>query len=192
MKLIAKTMCLLSALPFSPDSFSQSSAPSPLSEGHKGSEGVLIRNTEIQEAISDLPQSGMKDTVLRVVPVENDYNVGVSVVRRSRVNGKTVPDALQHHSITEVYHVLEGCGALTTGGTLAEGKELPMDDPDVLTLIGPTAQGTAIQGGVTRQIGAGDIVVIPANTAHGFSEVCSQGISYILVRMDNRRVLRNR
>jgi len=192
MKFRAEMMCLLFVLSICRFIFPQSGATSDHKEPDRGPAATFITSSDIQQAIADAPPSGTKDAALRVVPVENDYNIGISVVRRARINGRTVPDALQHHSITEVYHVLEGCGALTTGGTLVEAKELPTDDPDVLTLIGPTAEGTAIRGGNTRQIKAGDVVIIPPNTAHGCSEICSQGISYILVRMDGGRVLRPR
>jgi quercetin dioxygenase-like cupin family protein len=86
--------------------------------------------------------------------------------------------------------VLEGCGSLTTGGTLANPKEFAKDDPEVLAVIGPTAQGTAIEGGSTRKIGAGDMVVIPVDTPHGFADICREGISYVLVRVDKGRVLK--
>lgn len=150
---------------------------------------TFVTATEIQSAVQQPAKTGTKDAVLRVLPIKNEYNVGISVVRRSRVNGKTVPDALQHHAITEIYEVRQGCGSLVTGGRLIGAKELPADDPDVLQQIGPTAEGRDIDGGHSRRISAGDIAVIPADTPHGFSQICAEGITYTLVRVDNKRLL---
>ena len=116
--------------------------------------------------------------------------MGVSVVRRSRVNGKTVPDALQHHAITEVYEVVSGCGTLATGEMLDGAKEL--EDPDVAREIGPSAEGVTVKGGKAERIGPGDIVIISPDTPHGFTEICREGISYVLVRIDPHRVLQLR
>jgi hypothetical protein len=77
----------------------------------------------------------------------------VSVVRRAKVNGKTPPDAFLHHEITEIYHVLKGSGILVTGGTIEGETELPPDDPDVRTLIGPSTVGKVITGGTRRRVG---------------------------------------
>jgi quercetin dioxygenase-like cupin family protein len=55
--------------------------------------------------------------------------------------------------------------------------------------MGPTAQGAAIKGGTSRRIGPGDIVIIPANTPHGFADLAPEGIAYMLIRVDAHRVL---
>ncbi len=151
--------------------------------------GIFISADEIQSAVKAPAKTGTQDSVLRVLPMNSEYNVGISVVRRSRVNGKTIPDVLQHHAISEIYEVRRGCGSLVTGGTLINGKELAADDPDVLQQIGPTAEGTDIKGGHSRRLGVGDIAVIPPDTPHGFSEICPEGITYVLVRVDNKRLL---
>ena len=104
------------------------------------------------------------DVVMRLVPINGEYNVGVSVVRRTKIDGKTPPDAVMHHEITEVYHVLEGTGILVTGGIIESEKEFPPDSPVVRTLVGPTSFGTAIASGARQRIGPGDLVIIPPNT----------------------------
>jgi len=154
-------------------------------------DAVFVSDAQIRQAVQN-PTGGVQDALLRVVPVKAGYNIGISVVRRSLVKGKVVPDALQHHSISEVYHVTQGCGTLRTGGTLVGAKEMPADNAAVLTLIGPTAQGAEIKGGSTRQVGPGDVVVIPPDTPHGFSDICPDGITYVLVRVDSAHVLQPR
>jgi mannose-6-phosphate isomerase-like protein (cupin superfamily) len=150
---------------------------------------TFVANAEIQAALRPVHHSAVADSVLRVVNVSNDYNVGVSVVRRAKMDGKTPPDAILHHAITEIYQVLEGSGTLVTGGSIQGATEIPRNDPVVRTLVGPSAVGTAIVGGAAQRVGPGDVVIIPPNTAHGFIEITSDQITYLLVRVDSHRVL---
>jgi len=152
-------------------------------------EAPLITANQIQTAIPQAPSNGLKDVDLRVVPIHDQYNVGISIVRRSLVNGKPLPDALEHHAITEIYQVISGCGTLVTGGTLAGAKEIGREHSAVIAQIGPSAQGVAIEGGEARKIAPGDMVVIPTDVPHGFSALCPEGIMYVLVRVDAKRVL---
>jgi mannose-6-phosphate isomerase-like protein (cupin superfamily) len=127
--------------------------------------------------------------MLRVLPIAGEYNVGVSVVRRSQVHGRTPPEAIVHEAITEVYHIVEGRGILTMGGTVDDAAPLPADDPIVRRLIGPSTVGKTITGGIRQPVGPGDVVVIPPHTAHGFTELQTPRVVYVLVRIDPHRVL---
>jgi mannose-6-phosphate isomerase-like protein (cupin superfamily) len=161
----------------------------PAASGHASSAATFIPNAEIQAALRPADAGAVADTVLRVVTIGGEYNVGVSVVHRTKVNGKTPPDAIAHRAITEVYHVLEGNGILVTGGTIEGETELPPESPVVRTLVGPSTVGSAIAGGRRQRVGPGDVVIIPPNTPHGFSEITSDHITYLLVRVDPHRVL---
>jgi len=62
--------------------------------------------------------------------------------------------------------------------------------PDSLSVTeedGPSADGAAIQGGTSRRIKAGDVVIIPAGTPHSFSSV-EGSITYLVIRVDPDRV----
>jgi glc operon protein GlcG len=66
-----------------------------------------------------------------------------------------------HTSDTDVFYVLSGSATLVTGGIMTGGKE-----------IGPNEwRGEGIEGGETRRIVKGDVVVIPAGTPHWFKQV---------------------
>ena len=54
---------------------------------------------------------------------------------------------------------------------------------------GPITEGSSIQNGMSRKIGPGDIVIIPPNTLHWFSEIPSDKIVYLVVRIDPHKVL---
>jgi len=154
-------------------------------------EAVTITAAEIEGGLRPAV-TGVNDVVLSTTSIGGEYNLGVFAVRRTLVHGKLAVDAYQHHDITEVYQVVRGSGTLVTGGTLEEPKELASDDPSVKMLMGPTAQGAGIKGGRSQHLAVGDIVVIPADTPHGFINLAPEGISYVLVRIDPHKVLRVR
>lgn len=148
---------------------------------------TLVSSSEIEAAVKHNGTGALSDAVLRVVPVASKYNVGVAVVRRSRVNGRTPPDAVLHDDVTEVYQIIEGNGILVTGGALQSVK--PITDAVVLGEIGPSSGGQAIVGGTRHRVGPGDIVIIPAGTPHGFIEITTPRIVYTIIRIDPLRVL---
>jgi mannose-6-phosphate isomerase-like protein (cupin superfamily) len=85
----------------------------------------------------------------------------VSLVKRDKPAG-----ALAHAGNTELLYIVEGAGAVVTGGTLV-----------------PAANGkpASIANGVTQKIVKGDVVIVPAGSAHWFSVVDSP-ITYLEVR----------
>jgi mannose-6-phosphate isomerase-like protein (cupin superfamily) len=151
---------------------------------------TVARSSEIEAALKRNSAGALSDSVLRVVPIASKYNVGIAVVRRSRVNGRIQPDALVHESVTEVYQIIEGKGVMVTGGALRSAR--PITDARVLGEIGPSSMGEAIVGGLRHEVGPGDIVVIPAGTPHGFIEITTARIVYTLIRIDPQRVLDTR
>ena len=152
-------------------------------------ENAIIHTDEIISAAKKGDGLAVADSVLRVIPIEGKYNVGVSVVTRSRINGKTPPDAILHDVVTEVYNIIEGNGILVVGGTLDSAQKLPSKSPIVLKITGPSSRGKSISGGTQYEVGPGDIIVIPPNTPHGFIDIKTNKIVYSLVRIDTEKVL---
>ncbi len=107
-----------------------------------------------------------------------DVNGGkalVAMLHRDRAEA----GALIHTRATETYYILHGSGTLVTGGSLG-GTPKPTD----LTRLGagPSLQGER-QGGESRQVGPGDVIIIPAGTPHSFS-VLDSPMSYLVFRFD--------
>jgi mannose-6-phosphate isomerase-like protein (cupin superfamily) len=150
---------------------------------------VIIHADEIRAAEIKGDGLAIADSALRVVSIEKKYNVGISVVSRSKINGKTPPDAFVHDVVTEVYNIVEGNGILLVGGTLDSAQKLPAKSPIVLKITGPGSRGKSITGGIQYEVGPGDIIVIPPNTPHGFIELKSNKIVYTIVRIDTEQVL---
>lgn len=78
-----------------------------------------------------------------------------------------------HLDDTDIFHVLSGSASLVTGGTLS-GQT---------TSAGPAEiRGATIEGGETRRLSAGDVVVVPRGTPHWFQEVYSP-LTYYVVKV---------
>jgi mannose-6-phosphate isomerase-like protein (cupin superfamily) len=133
-----------------------------------------ITAADVQAFVKQLPPNAVSDRPIRVVDV-GGYKVGVYGVFRPK---SVKQDAVLHETrVTEVYQMLEGAGTLVTGGTLV--------DPDKGTVggVGRTVRGSRIEGGVSRRVTKGDIVIIPAGTPHWWSQLDGD-ITYVIIRPD--------
>ena len=81
-----------------------------------------------------------------------------------------------------------GSGTLVTSSTMTAAEPIDPDGYVVTNLTGPSDTGVieTIEG--SQLIGEGDIVIIPAGVAHGFSEITSP-ITYMVVRVDPERLV---
>jgi mannose-6-phosphate isomerase-like protein (cupin superfamily) len=126
-----------------------------------------------------------------MVSINGEYNVGAALVTRAKTGGGEAAAALAHTQITEVYYIISGNGTLVTGGTLEDAKDVRPTPtaPQAGRLIGPSTAGTKILNGKRRQVGPGDMIIIPANTPHTFTEITTERIVYMVVRVDPHKVL---
>ncbi len=150
---------------------------------------VDISNAEILATVQKTASASVSDQQIRVVSINGEYNVGVGVVHRAKTEGRDIGFGVEHSEITEVYHVLSGNGTLVTGGNIENAQNIPANSPVVTTLNGPSSGGGKVVGGVSRKIGPGDVVIIPPNTPHWFTEITADQIVYLVVRMDPHKVL---
>jgi len=148
-----------------------------------------VAGAEIQAVVQKNSAATVSDQQIRVVGINDEYNVGVGVVQRAKTNGQVRPNGIEHSQITEVYHVISGNAVFVTGGTMENPKEAAPDSQVVKVLNGPSTTGGAILKGTSRKIGPGDVVVIPPNTPHWFSEISSDQIVYLVIRIDPHKVL---
>jgi len=75
-----------------------------------------------------------------------------------------------HARDTDIIYVLEGAATLVTGGAVVEGKDTAPDE----------VRGSAIAGGETRTLAAGDVVIVPNGTPHWFREVKAPFLYYVV------------
>jgi mannose-6-phosphate isomerase-like protein (cupin superfamily) len=145
-----------------------------------------IANTEIQAALAKTASLPLSDQQLQMVSINGEYNVGAALVHRTKTAGREADPALAHSQITEVYYIISGNGTLVTGGTLEDAKNV---GPATVEVVGPSSAGPKILNGKSRQVGPGDMIIIPANTPHTFSEITTDQIVYMVVRVDPKKVL---
>ena len=132
-----------------------------------------VTAADIREFIEALPKDRVSDRPIRVVDVTGEYRIGVFGVFRP---DGVVGDANLHRvNTTEIYYMLEGTATLITGGELIEPYEAPSSTTSL--------RGEGIEGGVSRRVVPGDIVVIPGHTPHWWSEL-EGDISYLIFRPD--------
>jgi mannose-6-phosphate isomerase-like protein (cupin superfamily) len=148
-----------------------------------------ISNSEIEATVKKTATAPVSDQQLRVLSVNGEYNVGVGVVHRAKTAGRDIGGGIEHSQITEIYHVISGNGTLMTDGTIENLKDQAPDSPVVTTLNGPSSGGGKIIGGKSRKLGPGDVVVIPPNTPHWWTEITTPEIVYLVVRADPHKVL---
>jgi len=128
---------------------------------------------DVQAFLKALPKDAISDLPIRTVDV-GGYRVGVYGVFRPKTDSG---DAIAHETrTTEIYYVLEGGGTLVTGGTITGLKPPPAGRN-----AGP--RGSRIEGGVSRHVTKGDIIIIPGRTPHWWSSLDSD-INYLIYRPD--------
>jgi len=131
---------------------------------------------DIKSFIDKLPKDRITDAPIRVTDA-GGYKVGVYGVFRP----KAVVQASNRHetTITEIYYMLEGTATIVTGGTMVDEKSSGTSPNSKR----PNFQGTGIQGGVSRHVGPGDVIVIPGNLPHWWSSLDTD-IRYLIFRPD--------
>jgi glc operon protein GlcG len=75
-----------------------------------------------------------------------------------------------HDRDTDILYVLDGAATFITGGTLVNGRVTAPDE----------VRGASIDGGSTRQLVKGDVVVVPNGTPHWFKDVKGTLLYYVV------------
>ncbi len=137
---------------------------------------VDVTAAGIKSFIDALPKDRISDLPIRVADV-GGYKVGAYGVFRP----KSMPGgAIRHQtSVTEIYYMLEGSGTLVTGGKMVDERSTGVS-PNTKR---PNFGGSRIDGGVTRKVVPGDVVIIPANLPHWWSSLDGD-IRYLIFRPD--------
>src|SRR5262249_49627530 len=84
-------------------------------------------------------------------------------------------EAVLHETkVSEVYQMLGGAGTLVTGGKLIDPRR---EEGSI------TVRGSRIDGGVSRRVVKGDVVMIPGRVPHWWSSL-EGDITYLIIRPD--------
>jgi mannose-6-phosphate isomerase-like protein (cupin superfamily) len=134
-----------------------------------------------------------------VAPVRTPEQVAAAAAARAKATPcglKAAPagakiiksGSIQHDSTAETYIVISGSGTLVTGGTVVDGRRSAPDSLVTTTLNGPSCSGDVTGDQVSTPVKVGDIAVIPAGVAHGWTDIKTE-VTYLSVRPDPKHVL---
>ena len=93
-----------------------------------------------------------------------EKNYEVHIGRDEKAKGQ----AATHKLITHIIYVLEGSATYVTGGTLVDAKTVAPNE----------IRGSAIEGGETRHLAKGEILIVPNGVPHQIKEVQGPFIRY--------------
>ena len=129
-------------------------APAP------GSAGIFKSNADLQ-AVLKKAIAATNDMATSNIATTDQYRV--NIVHRPKPNG-----AIAHPGNTELHYIIEGSGTVVTGGKIVRAPGAP-------------AGSARIEGGEAHKVTKGDVIIVPAGSAHMYSEVNGE-ITYLEVR----------
>jgi mannose-6-phosphate isomerase-like protein (cupin superfamily) len=97
----------------------------------------------------------------------NDHH-RINLVKRTKAAGATA-----HEGFTELHHIVEGSGTIVVGGTL-------------MRATGGRGGSATIQGGVSRHVSKGDVVLVPSGMPHWYKDLDGASITYLEVRWEEK------
>jgi mannose-6-phosphate isomerase-like protein (cupin superfamily) len=147
---------------------------------------TFIGSDEIQAYVKKAIAEKLTDQQVRDVEIGKSH-VGIGVVHRGRLAAPAPESVAEHDLVSEVYHVIDGSATLVTGPDLVGKKRRPADLETVRLFNGPGNNSESIRNGVTHELKAGDVIVIPAGTGHWFTKI-DDHITYLMVRIDPDKV----
>lgn len=125
--------------------------------------------------------SELSTTIIRAADLKAAFAEGASFIEtpeyRVGVARREGPGDVEIHDVdTDIFYVVEGAATLVTGGTILDSRS-----------TGPNEiRGSRIEGGDTRTVGAGDIIVIPKTVPHWFKEIGAAPFVYLVVKSTSR------
>jgi mannose-6-phosphate isomerase-like protein (cupin superfamily) len=122
-------------------------------------EAELVRALAAGQATPDMLTSA----------VSNGDHHRINVVRRTKAAGATA-----HPGFAELHHIMEGSGTLVTGGTI------------VRPAGGRGAGGATIDGGESRHVSKGDVILVPSGVPHWYKDLDGAAITYLEVRWEEK------
>ena len=123
-----------------------------------GSPATYKPAQELLDALKTAKPSAAGMSVSRVA-MTDQYQV--NLIHRAKPAG-----AIAHRGNTELHYIVEGTATLVTGGTISKGE---------------APGGATIVGGVEQRVAKGDVVIVPENSPHWYSQIAGT-LTYLEVR----------
>lgn len=120
-----------------------------------------------QKNVTYLPAKQVSAAFAKGMPLVEVENYKVHASRREGPGQVEV-----HEKDTDIVHVLTGTATLVTGGAMVGGKTVAPEE----------IRGASVEGGQTRRLSPGDVVIVPSGVPHWFKEV-SAPLTYYVVKV---------
>jgi len=120
-----------------------------------------------QRPVTHLPADTVAAAFAKGMPLLEVENYKVHASRRDAAGQAEV-----HERDTDIIYVLAGTATFVTGGSVAGGKTVAPEE----------VRGTSVEGGETRRLSPGDVVIVPNGTPHWFKDV-SGPLTYYVVKV---------
>jgi mannose-6-phosphate isomerase-like protein (cupin superfamily) len=144
--------------------------------------GTFIPAAELEAYTKKAIAEKLVDQQVRDIDIGKAH-IGIGMVYRGKLDKPRPNSVAEHDLVSEVYHVISGSGTLVLGPDITHRQRRPATQRTVVEFNGPGNNGSEILNGVSREIKAGDVVVIPAGTGHWFTRI-DDHIVYLMVRID--------
>jgi len=123
----------------------------------------------------DVQSADPGTTIIESNKVASAFAKGMPLLEKSEfkvhAGRRDAPGIAEIHTRdTDIIHVLEGTATLVTGGTAVEAKTIAPDE----------IRGKEIQGGESRRIGKGDVIIIPNGVPHWFKQVDAPVLYFVV------------
>ena len=129
---------------------------------------VVVAADGVPTVVTYVPHDKVSATMVKGGSIINDH--GLIVLAQRRGAGEVEVHAKTNH----VFIIVEGEATFVTGGTLVGARDTAPDQ----------VRASSVQGGETHHLTKGDVITIPAKTAHWFKEVPTQTIAYYAVNTE--------
>ena len=126
---------------------------------------ALMNHKSNQSSVTFLENRKVADAFVKGMPLVEVQNYKVHASHRDSSGMAEV-----HEKDTDIIYVLEGTATFITGGSVVDGK----------TTAPQEIRGASIQGGETRKLAKGDVIIVPNGTPHWFKDVTSPFNYYVV------------
>jgi mannose-6-phosphate isomerase-like protein (cupin superfamily) len=148
--------------------------------------GTYIPLAEFEAYTAKAKAEKLTDQQVRDIELGKAH-VGIGMVYRGKLDKPGADAVAEHDLVSEVYHIISGSATLMLGPDIVNRQRRPATLRTVIEYNGPGNNGSDIRNGVSYQLKAGDVVVIPAGTGHWFTKI-DDHINYLMIRFDPDKV----
>lgn len=130
--------------------------------------GAAMLSGEKASSVTFLDSKTVNDAFAKGAVLSGGTNGENYMVHASRREKAGLAEV--HDLDTDIIYVLDGTATVVTGGSSVDPK----------TIEAGEHRGTSIEGGVTRQLKKGDVLIVPKGTPHWFRQVDGTFLYYVV------------